>query len=145
MSCQSGFTLMGDVCLSSFNYQVSVVFAVTLADFANNYLGFMNQLASAAGVGINNIVIMSITQGSVSVNAAITSFNAPGSTQAVADQNNLNNLINSGTVNNMPVSSAALTTAGGSNDNSSSGLSTTTIILLAVLIPVGVLCTFLFI
>lgn len=139
ISCNTGFSLMGYVCLSNFNYRVSVVLDATLAQFQNNYLKFINQIAQAANVAVNQIVILSITQGSINVNMAVTSLDAPGSNAAVNNQNSLQNLVNSGSIGNMTVTSSTLTTAGGSNTDNSSGLSTTTIILLAVLIPVGVL------
>ena len=73
---------------------------------------------------------------------AITSNDAAGSNGAVTAQNNIENLVNSGSISGMSVTSRTLTTDGGSNDvDDSSGLSKTTIILLAVLIPVGVLRT----
>jgi hypothetical protein len=142
----SSYTLRGDTCISNFNFLVSVVFNVDLKVFENNYLSFMNQVASAAGVTINEITVLSIVSGSVTINMAVTSPNPPGSQGAINAQNNLNNLIQSGsTASGMPITSSTLTTEGGSNDNGGSGLSTTDIILMAVLIPVGVLRTFIFI
>lgn len=141
----TGFSLFGDVCLSNFNYQISVTFNVDFAQFENNYLTFLNEVATAAGVGINNIVILSIVPGSVTVNMAITSFNPPGSQNAINAQNNLQTVVANGTsASGMPITASSVTTAGGSNgggDSGSSGLSTTDIILMAVLIPVGVLRT----
>jgi len=115
----------------------------------------MNQVASAAGVPLNAITVLSITSGSVSVNLVVNSPNAPGSQAAVNAQNNLTNLLQSGgTVNSMPVVSSALTTQGGTNNggnnggnsggnnggnSSSGGLSQTDVILMAVLIPTFVL------
>ena len=133
--------------MSNFNYVVNAVFGVTLATFQANYLSFLKQIASSAGVGVRNVLVKSINSGSVVVNMQITSFSAPGSATAIANQNNLNNLLASGNIAGMPVSSFTLTTNGGTNtptDTGSSGLSTTTIIILAVCIPGGVLCTLLF-
>jgi len=143
----SNYTLQGDVCISNFNYLVSIVFNVDLNIFQNNYLNFMNQIASAAGVSINDISVISIVSGSVTINMAITSPNPPGSQGAINAQNNLNNLIQQGsTVNNMLITSSSVTPQGGSNNpDNSGGLSTTDIILMAVLIPVGVLRTYKFI
>ena len=142
-SCiSSSYTLKGDICLTNFNYIVNVVFNVDMAVFQNNYLSFMNQVATSAGVSINDITIMSITSGSVQVNMAISSPNAPGSQGAIDAQNNLNNLIQGGqTVAGMPIPSSTLTAVGGSNANNG-GLSTEDIIIMAVLIPVGVLRTY---
>ena len=146
-SCiNSNYTLYGDICLSNFYYLVSVVFNVDLAVFENNYLNFMNQIASAAGVSINDITVLSIVSGSVTVTMAISSPNAPGSQAAITAQNNIQNLIQNGTtIDNMPITSSSLTTQGGSNDNNNGGgggLSTTAIILMAVLIPLGVISTY---
>jgi len=124
---------------------VSVVLDTTLSVFEQNYFSFINAIATAAGVGFDQINIISITQGSVIVNMAVSSPNAAGSNAAVTAQNNIQNAISSGqSFGNMTVTTSTVTTQGGSND-SSSGLSTTAIILLAVLIPVGVIRTYLFI
>lgn len=139
IACETDFTLTGPVCLSNFNYKVNVTLSVTLAEFRDNYITFLNQIANAVQVSINKIVILSIVQGSVVVNMAVSSPDAAGSSNAVTQQNNLQNLLNSGNVGGMGVASSTLTTIGGSNDSDDSGLSQTTIILLAVLIPVGVL------
>ena len=112
-SCVSGFSLASDICLSDFNYKVSVVLQVTLAEFENNFLSFLKKIAVAAGVSVNNIVINSITQGSVVVDMSVTSFTPAGSTSAVDNENSLNSLIDSGTISNMPVASSALTAQGG--------------------------------
>ena len=145
----SGFTLVGDVCLSQFNYVIQCVFSVTLAEFQSNYLGFLQQASAAAGVAIKNIVVVSITSGSVITNLQVTSFNAPGSSAAIQDQTNLNTLLSRGNIANMPVSSFALSTEGGSNTippaEDDGGLSTTTIIILATVIPIGSICKDVFI
>ena len=154
-SCIANYTLKGSNCISSFNYQVNVLLNVNMQTFQDNYLGFMNQVASAAGVPLNAITVLSITSGSVSINLVVNSPNAPGSQAAVNAQNNLTNLLQSGgTVNSMPVVSSALTTQGGTNNggnnggnsggnnggnSSSGGLSQTDVILMAVLIPTFVL------
>jgi hypothetical protein len=147
-SCTSGFSLQGTVCLSQFNYAVQCVFGVTLATFQNNYLSFLNSAASAAGVSVRNIAVQSITSGSVVVSLQVSSFTAPGSTQSVQAQNNLNQLLNNGSIAGMLVTSFSLATVGGSNSNGSSsgpGLPQTTIIILAVVIPLGVVRTHSFI
>jgi len=141
-TCISGFNLQGQVCMSSFNYAVTAIFAVNLTTFMNNYLTSLKQIASSAGVGVTNLIVLSITSGSVVVNMQITSFSPAGSSAATTNQNNLNNLLASGNIGNMPVSSFTLTTNGGTNSNTDSGLSTTTIIILAVCIPGGILRTF---
>lgn len=120
-SCIPNTTLTGDICLTKFNFLVSVVFNVDLAVFQNNYLSFMNQVASNAGVGLNQITVLSIVSGSVTVNMAVSSPAAAGSQAAVNAQNNLNGLIQNGqTVANMPITSSTLTTQGGSNNNNDS-------------------------
>ena len=78
MSCVNNFGLFGTVCISNFNYQISTVLGVKLSVFQSNYLNFTNQIASAAGVNVDDIAVLSITSGSVTVNMAITSFNSPG-------------------------------------------------------------------
>lgn len=140
-SCVSGFTLNGDVCLSNFNYLVTVSFPVTLAVFQENYLSFLNAIATAAGVAFNEIVIVKITNGSVNVEVAVTSTAAAGSNAAIDTENAIRNAVSSGqSFGGMTVQTSTVSTQGGSNTNDdSSGLSTTAIILLAVLIPVGVL------
>lgn len=142
-SCVSGFTLNSDICLSNFNYLVTVSFGVSLAVFQENYLSFLNAVATAAGVRVSEIAILSITNGSVNVNMAVTSTAAAGSNDAINTENAIKTAVGQGqSFGNMTVQTASVTTQGGSNSNdSSSGLSTTAIILLAVLIPVGVLST----
>jgi hypothetical protein len=106
----------------------------------------MNNIAQAAGVTINEITVLSIVSGSVTVNMAVTSPNAPGSQGAINAQNNINSQIQSGsTASGMPITSSSLTTAGGSNGSGSGGLSKTDIILMAALIPVAVIRIFIFI
>lgn len=140
-SCISGFTLNGIICTSNFNFQISTTLAVSLQVFTNNYVAFINQIASAAGVTANNIVVLSIVSGSVTVNMLVNSDSAPGSVGATNSLNNLNNLLKSGgSIANMGVTSSTVSTNGDTSDNSSGGLSTTTIIILATVIPIGVLC-----
>jgi hypothetical protein len=131
--------------MSNFNYAVSTVFNVNMTTFMANYLSFLQQVASSAGVAVRNVAIKSITLGSVVANLQITSFSPAGSAAATANQNSLNNLLTSGNIAGMPVTSFTLSTNGGTNtpDSGSSGLSTTTIIILAVCIPGGVLRTYL--
>ena len=137
--------MVGDVCLSRFNYVIQCVFNVNLAQFQSNYLGFLKAISQAAGVGINNLVVQSIQEGSVITNLQVSSFSTPGSTPAIQEQNDLNTLINSGSIANMPLSSSALSTEGGSNDiptEDDDGLSTTTVIILATVIPLGAICKY---
>lgn len=144
-SCTSGFTLNGIVCTSNFNFQVQTTLGVSLSVFTSNYVNFLNQIASAAGVTVNNIVILSIVSGSVTVNMLVNSNSAPGSSGATDSLNNLNNLLKNGSsIANMGITSTTITTNGDTSDNSG-GLSTTTIIILATVIPIGVLCTYQFI
>ena len=78
----------------------------------------------------------------------VTSDFAPGSSQAIQFEDNLDNLLNQGTIANMGITSHTLSTNGGSNNNGGdddSGLSTRDIIILAVCIPVGVIRTSFFI
>lgn len=126
--------------MSNFRYVINIVFDVTLTTFSNNYLTFLNQIAAAANVGVNNILIVSLTSGSVSVDMQVASLEAPGSVGAVNAQNSLTSLLSSSTLGGMSVKSATITTEGGSNE--SGGLSQTTIIILAVCIPVGILSTY---
>ena len=144
-SCPNGYTISGGVCISNFNYQVLTVLGVNLTQFQPNYIIFLNQLAEAAGVSVQNLVIPSITTGSVNLLARITSNFPPGSSNAINSQNSINSLLSSGNVGNMAVASFSVTTNGGSNDNGNNGgggLSTTTIIILATVIPIGTLRTY---
>lgn len=139
-SCQSGFTLQAPACLSSFNFQVNVVLGVTMAQFQANYFSFLSQLATAAQTTIQNIVIISLSTGSVIVNMSISTPFGPTSSQAGTINSNLNTLLGSNNIANMPVTSYNVVTNGGTLP--SGGLSTTTIIILATVIPIGVLRTF---
>ncbi len=137
-SCVSGFTLKGAICVSSFNFQVNVVFGVTLQAFQQNYFSFINQLASAAQVSAQNILVQSITLSSVNfvnlVNAnygpssnqaltvnqnsvnVVTLVNAnysPSSNQASTVNQNLNNLFAGNSIAGMPVTSHNVVTNGG--------------------------------
>jgi Rod binding domain-containing protein len=131
--------------MSTFNYQVNCVFAanITFATFYQNYYSFISQVATAAGVGINQVLVQNITNGSVIVNMQIVSQTSPGSSNSVNAQNNLNTLFK-GPVAGMAVSSSTIT-PNANNSPSSSGLSDTTIIILATVIPIGTLCNFYFI
>jgi hypothetical protein len=117
-----------------------VVFGVTLQIFQANYFSFISQLASAAQVTVQNILVQSITNGSVSVNTLVNANYAPTSNQASTVNQNINNLFSSNSVAGMSVTSYSINTNGGSIP--SGGLPTSTIIILAVCIPVGTLCSF---
>jgi hypothetical protein len=124
--------------VSSFNFQVNVVFGVTLQAFQQNYFSFINQLASAAQVSAQNILVQSITLSSVNfvnlVNAnygpssnqaltvnqnsvnVVTLVNAnysPSSNQASTVNQNLNNLFAGNSIAGMPVVSHNVVTNGG--------------------------------
>ncbi len=152
-SCNSGFTLQGTICQSNFNYQVVSTLGVSLSVFQANYLSFLTSIAAAAGVSIRNILVKSITSGSVTVTMQVNSNAPAGSSAAITSQNNLNNLLSTGnTVANMGVVSSSVTTNGGNNDddgndnnndnNHGNGGSNTKTIVLAVVIPVVVVGTF---
>ena len=68
---------------------VDITFDVNITQFRNNYITFLNQIANAVNVAVNNIVILSITSGSVKVNMAVSSLKAAGSNDAVSEQNSL--------------------------------------------------------
>jgi len=142
-SCTANYTLMSGVCITNFNYQVNIVLNTILSTFQNNYLSFLNAIATAAGVTVQNIVVQSIMNGSVNVTMQVSSDAVAGSNSAITSQNNLNTILTSGTtIANMGITSSSITTNGGTNDNGSSGssgLSTTTIIILATVIPIGTL------
>ena len=146
-SCVGGFTFKGGVCVSNFNFVISTTLGVTLAVFQNNYVSFINQIASAASVKAKDILVLSIVSGSVTVNMQVNAPGGQNSNAATTAQNNLNSLLSQGnTIANMGVTASSITTAGGSSsDDDNSGLSTQTIIILAVVIPVGTLRTYLFI
>ena len=79
-SCPNGFSLVGDVCLTNFNYVITVIFDTTLPIFETNYLTFLKQVTTALGVRVSDLVVSSITLGSVAVNMKVTSYNNPGTT-----------------------------------------------------------------
>lgn len=153
-SCKSGYYLVGDVCLSNFNYAVSVTFNVNLTDFSSNYLQFLKAIAQASSVQLDNIVVDGISSGSVIVDLSVTSFTAAGTNASIQSENNIAQLFSNQNLANMPVTSSSVTTRGGSNGNDNnnnnnnnssgdgsggSGLSTTAIIILAVVIPISVI------
>lgn len=112
--------------------------------FNSQYLAFLTSVASSVSTSINNIAVLSIVNGSVTVTMLITSTNAPSSNGAITEQDNLNNFKTGGTIAGMSITSNSVTTNGGTNSNSDSdsGLSQTTIIILATVIPIGTLCNF---
>ena len=122
-----------------------MVFDVTLEDFQQNYFSYISQLAAAAQVSVQNILVQSISNGSVTVNTLVNANYAPSSNQASTVNQNINNLFTSNNVAGMAVTSYSVTTNGGSIPVPSGGLPTSTIIILAVCIPVGTLRTFLII
>lgn len=63
---------------------------------------------------------------------------APNSNDANTVQNNINGVLQQGSIASMPIISSSVNTIG--NDDDDSGLSKTTIIILATVIPIGVLC-----
>ena len=84
-------------------------FPVTLAIFQENYLSFLNAIVTASGVGINEIAILSITNGSVNVNLAVSSTAAAGSNAAIDTENAIKNAVNSGqSFGNMTVQTLSL-------------------------------------
>jgi hypothetical protein len=115
----------------------------------------LNQISQAAGVGISDILVLSITSGSVTVNMKINSYAPPGTDIAIQTQNSLNALMQSGNVGNMAVTSSSVSTNGGSNDdnnndNNNDGNndnstaddgSNTVLIVLAILLPLIILST----
>lgn len=140
ISCIGGYTLSGTNCISNFNFQVQATLGVTLAVFTNNYVTFINAIAKAAGVPVQNILVQSIVSGSVTVNMQVSTTSPAGSTAAVNAQNSLGNLLAQGnTIAGMSVTSSSISTNGGDNNPSGGGLSTTTIIILATVIPIGTL------
>jgi len=143
LSCASGFNLVSaSTCVSTFNYQINVVFSVTVAQFISQYSNFLNQVTNAMGSLVNNIAVLSIVYGSATVTLQASTNFAPGSSGAVTQQNNLNNLFgNSNGVAGMPVSTFSVNTNGGSNGGSG-GIDSTTVTILAVCIPVGVVRKF---
>lgn len=143
LTCIASYTIQGTQCISNFNYQMKIVLGVTAAVFNPKYLAFLTSIASSISTSINNIAVLSIVNGSVTVTMLITSTNPPSSNGALSEQTNLNGFKNGGTIAGMPITSNTVTTNGGTNNNdnndSSSGLSQTTIIILATVIPIGTL------
>jgi len=129
--------------VSNFNFQSFVVLDTTPAIFNQNYLAFLNNIASNMGVNIYAITVLSISYGSVNVTLQVSTTATPGSSAAVTQQNALTNtLASNSNIAGMQVTSSTITTNGGSNNNSDSGLSQTTIIILATVIPIGTLCNY---
>jgi len=145
LTCIASYTIQGSLCISNFNYQMKMVLATTASVFNPKYLSFLTSVASSISTSINNIAVLSIVNGSVTVTMLITSANSPSSNGAITEQNNLNGFQNGGTIAGMSITSNTVTTNGGTNNNDnndSSGLSQTTIIILATVIPIGTLCNF---
>jgi hypothetical protein len=97
---------------------------------------FLNEMASAGSTTTNNVIINSISEGSVIVNSQINSNSASNQGSNLG-----NTLHNGGTIAGMTIQSVQIVT-NGANNNGNSGLSQQTIIILAVVIPVGVVRTF---
>ena len=145
LTCIPSYTIQGSLCISNFNYQMKMVLATNITIFNPKYLSFLTSIASSISTSINNIAVLSIVNGSVTVTMLITSTNSPSSNGAITEQNNLNGFKNGGSIAGMSITSNTVTTNGGTNNDSndsSSGLSQTTIIILATVIPIGTLCNF---
>lgn len=134
---------MGSVCQSSFRFNVQVTVNATLQQFEENYFAFLTQIANAVGVNFDDITIISITFSSLVIDMQINSPYSANSNEAKTAEDNLNGILQKGSIANMPILSHNVNTIGGEEDNG--GLSKTTIIILATVIPIGVLCTLLFI
>jgi hypothetical protein len=148
LSCVNSFTLQGTQCVSNFNFQVVCTLTTTPTAFNQNYLAFLNTVASSINSTIDAITVLSINYGSVTVTMLVNSNGIDGSNAASLQQTNIQNAL-TGTVANMTVQTTKITINGGSsnnnNNNNDSGLSQTTIIILATVIPIGTLCKDIFI
>jgi hypothetical protein len=112
------------------------------AVFNQNYLGFLNAAATAMQASVNVVTVLSIVYGSVTITMLISSTNAPGTSAAITQQQNLQAAL-SGTVAGMQVTATTITTnggenggGGGNNSNPNTGLSKTSIIIIAVFAPI---------
>jgi hypothetical protein len=131
------------------------VLSATTAAFNQNYLAFLQAIASSMSVSVYAITVLSIAYGSVGATLQVTTTAEPNSPLAIQQQNGLQSVVRqSGSIAGMTVSSSTVTTNGGTNNDNnngggggseSSGLSRTTIIILATVIPVGTLRKFAFI
>jgi hypothetical protein len=70
--------------LSTFNFQAQTVLDTTPAIFNQNYLAFLNAIASNMGVSIYAIVVLSINYGSVNITVQVSTTATPGSSGAVS-------------------------------------------------------------
>lgn len=148
MSCVSGYTFMNNLCVSNFNFAIQVVLTPsTNSAFAGQFYSFLTSVAQAAGQSISTIAVTSLVYGSVTVNAQISTTNAPGSAAANTQQTNINNAITSPTLGGMTVKSSTLTLIGvptptPTPDDNSSGLSDNTILIIAIVVPIGSISTY---
>jgi hypothetical protein len=125
--------------VSNFNYRLSATLNSDLAYFTNNYVDFINKVAKAAGVSSRNIRVLSIKEGSVTVNMEVNSNDITGSCDSVSTENKLITLLGrQNNVANMQVTASSVAYNCDTGTTASSGkLTTIAIILISI-------CTFLF-
>jgi hypothetical protein len=146
-SCVAGYSFLNNVCVSNFNFGIQVVLTPsTNSAFAGQFYSFLTSIAQAAGQSISTIIINSLVYGSVTVNAQISTTNAPGSTAANSQQTSINSAITSPTLGGMTVKSSTLTQNGVPTPTPTptpddSGLSANTILIIAIVVPIGSIST----
>lgn len=106
-SCDFEYTLVGTVCVSDYNYLISVTLKANLPVFSNNYLAFINSIAVRAGVTAENILVKSITGNPVNIDMIVSSnANSPN---GFGDIVNLNSILQvNSTLNNMVILSSSI-------------------------------------
>lgn len=144
LTCQGGYSLIRQKCVSNFNFGFNVTLSVNTAAFYKNYVAFLTALSSTVGDDYGSVSIDIIKQSSTIVGGTVTTSAAP---QTSTSQNQYNNLLNSLNVNGqiagMQVLSSSVTANGGDPNSSDSGSGAEPwVIAVAVVVPLVVLGTY---
>jgi len=136
----SGFVLSGATCVGQFYLAVSVTFATQNNNsnfFNTNYNQIMTQLAAAAQVNINAIVVTSIIYASVIFNANVTTTNNPSSSQFSTMQTSVQSFFTNLNITGLTVASNSIVNPNPpSNNTSSSSSSSNTTLIVAIVVPI---------
>jgi hypothetical protein len=127
--------------VSNFNFGGSVVFNVNPSTFVSNYYNFLTNIANSVSQQVNTITVNSIVYGSATVNFAVSTPYAFGSSEAQSQQNNLHNLITSQNIAGMTVTTSNLILNGAPPSNSNTSTSNT-VLIVAIVIPIAALGIF---
>jgi len=137
LNCTSGFVLSGTTCVGQFYLTVSVTFTTQNNDsnfFNTNYNQIMTQLATAAQVNINAIVVTSIVYASVILNANVTTTNNPSSSLFTTMQTNVQSYFTNLNITGLTVASNTIVNPNPPSNNSGSSSNTTLIV--AIVVPI---------